>query len=194
MNQELDSTVLDHINLITGPAKKELKYMKDHDWSEVKNIKRRKNMYDLQHILVDRNINALIKLHNLASDNLGHPQVKSTIKLLLPFFHLLEKRYETVDKLFDWTKFVEEDFVKDEDSKGRSIESLQSEEIEFQSGVLKDLSTFKERLRKINFGEDSKVVTIPIFGDTPIPIVMSAAIENRYPEVKELVDKKLGNE
>ena len=101
-----------------------------------------------------------------------------------------------MDKKFDWTKFSDEDFdthSEEEDGK-KSVEKKQAEEIEFQHYVLKDYSAFKEKLRKINFGEDQAIVDIPIHGDTPVPIMMSEVIEERYPEVSELIKNKLENE
>ena len=66
-----------------------------------------------------------------------------------------------------------------------------ADEIEFQSGVLKDLSRFKENLRKINFGEESNDLDIPIHSDKPIPVIMAESVEARYPEIREFINKKL---
>jgi hypothetical protein len=177
----LDKKVQDHIDLVVPPAKKELKFIKDQDWSKVSHIGKRDSMYKLQHILNERNINALVKLYNLAEESLGHPDVKKSIKMLLEFYYILEKRYQEVDKKFDWTKF---------DQTEKDIEKKMAEEIEFQSGVLKNLSEFKERLRKINFGEESNDLDIPIHSDKPIPIIMSESIEQRYPEIREFINQK----
>ena len=77
-----------------------------------------------------------------------------------------------------------------EGGNGLTAEKKQELEIDFQSGVLKDYSKFKQDLRKINFGENVITVDIPIHGDTPIPIIMREMIENRYPEVKEFLQNK----
>ncbi len=178
----LDKKIDDHINLVIPPAKKELKFVRDNDWSDIPNLATRESMYKLQTILNERNLNALIKLYSLAEEELGNPEVRKSIKILIEFFYILEKRYMTVDKKFDWTKF-------DQTEKG--FEKRMELEIEFQSNVLKDLSNFKERLRKINFGEESSDLDIPIHSDKPIPLTMSRAIEERYPEIRDFINKKL---
>lgn len=178
----LDKKIDDHINLVIPPAKKELKFVRDNDWSDIPNLATRESMYKLQSILNERNLNTLIKLYSLAEEELGNPEVRKSIKILIEFFYILEKRYMTVDKKFDWTKF-------DQTEKG--FEKRMELEIEFQSNVLKDLSNFKERLRKINFGEESSDLDIPIHSDKPIPLTMSRAIEERYPEIRDFINKKL---
>ena len=178
----LDKKVQDHIDLVIPPAKKELKFIKEQDWSEISHLGKRESMYNLQSILNERNINALVKLYNLAEEDLGHPEVRKSIKILLEFYYILEKRYQNVDKKFDWTKF---------DQSEKDIEKKMADEIEFQSGVLKDLSRFKENLRKINFGEESNDLDIPIHSDKPIPVIMAESVEARYPEIREFINKKL---
>ena len=196
MSKYLDKKVLDNIEMVTPIAEKELKFIQSIDWSEINNLKKRETAYKLQDMLNSRNIDALIKLHSLALGDLSHPKVKRTVEVLISFYTLLEQRYINMDKKFDWTKFSDEDFdthSEEEDGK-KSVEKKQAEEIEFQHYVLKDYSAFKEKLRKINFGEDQAIVDIPIHGDTPVPIMMSEVIEERYPEVSELIKNKLENE
>ena len=196
MSKYLDKKVLDNIEMVTPIAEKELKFIQSIDWSEINNLKKRETAYKLQDMLNSRNIDALIKLHSLALGDLRHPKVKRTVDVLISFYTLLEQRYINMDKKFDWTKFSDEDFEthsEEEDGK-KSVEKKQAEEIEFQHYVLKDYSAFKEKLRKINFGEDQAIVDIPIHGDTPIPIMMSEVIEERYPEVSELIKNKLEDE
>jgi len=195
MENHLDKKIIDNIELIHPVAVKELKFIQEHDWSEIDNLKKRESAYKLQHILNSRNLSALEKLYKLASEDLGHPKVRATIDLLVGFYILLEERYINMDKKFDWTMFTDEDIPVDKDgNKVKSVEKKQEEEIAFQSGVLDDYSTFKESLRKINFGNDQALVDIPIFGDAPIPLLMSEIIEERYPEVTELMRKKLKGE
>lgn len=184
----LDKKVQDNIELITPPAKKELKFIKANDWSEVAGLKKRESMYDLQNILNSRNLTALEKLYSLAKDDLTHPDVRKTIKLLTEFYFILEKRYHNMSEKFDWTTYVDDIGV--EDGTGERAEKKQAEEIEFQSGVLKDYSRFKDKLRSINFGEDVITVDIPVHGDKPIPIIMKDMIESRYPEIDELIESK----
>lgn len=190
MSRKLDNRIQDQIDLIVPPAKKELTFIKkaDKNWSEVSNIDKRETMYKLQDLLNSRNIGALLKFHEIAKDELSHPDVKKTINLLLEFYFILEERYNNMEQKFDWTTYVDDYNV--EGGEGLKAEKKQEREITFQNGVLKDYSSFKEKLRRINFGEESLSIDIPVHGDIPIPIVMHEVMENRYPEIKEFIDKK----
>lgn len=187
-SRPLDNKIKDYIDLITPPAKKEINFIKNNDWSEVTLLKKRESMYKLQDKLNDRNLSSLLTLHELAKSDLTHPKVRSTIQLLLEFYYVLETRYYKMDEKYDWTTFLDDE--GSEGGNGLTAEKKQELEIDFQSGVLKDYSKFKQDLRKINFGENVITVDIPIHGDTPIPIIMREMIENRYPEVKEFLQNK----
>lgn len=182
---ELDPKIQDYIDLVVGPAKKELKYIEDNDWVTLTTFKRRESEYSLQHLLNNRNIKALIKFYGLAKNDLKHPKVKSTMDLLMKFYRILEERFLKVEKLYDWTTVFAD--VKNSEERKR-------EEIEFQSTVLKDLTGFKEELRKINFGNQSDTINVDMHSDIPIPFVMRVAIEERYPEVREFMDDKMNND
>lgn len=179
--EDLDEKIKDHIELIIAPAKKELDYIKGRDWSNISEFKKRESEYKLQEMLNHRNINALIKLHALAKNDLKHPEVKATMAILMQFYKILEKRYSNMETKFDWTTVYEGD--QDEEAK-------KMKEIEFQSGVLTDLTKHKSDLRKINFGEDTDEINIQMHADTPIPMMMADMVEGRYPEIKEFLKRK----
>jgi len=185
MANKLELKIKDYIDLIIGPAKKELKYIEINDWSSVSELKSRESEYDLQALLNHRNINALIKLHGLAKEDLKHPTVKATMSSLMKFYNTLEERYSNMEKKFDWTVAFEGE--KDEKLKKRA-------EIEFQSRVLADLTKHKENLRKINFGEESSEVNIVMHSDTPMPFMMREAMEDRYVEIADHMKLKMENE
>lgn len=176
----LDKKIEDHLDLTLPAAKKEIKFIKEHDWSKIPRLEKRESKYILQNILNDRNINALVKLHSLAKEDLGHPKVKDAVGIFLEFYKVLDERYAYVDKRFDWTKFDQED---------ENVEAKMEAEMKFQSEVLKNLTSFKERLRKINFGQETSTLDIPIYADKPIPLTMSQSLEERYPEIREHIDK-----
>jgi hypothetical protein len=182
--RSLDKKIQDQIDLIIPPAKKELDFIKrdDKDWSKIEDLEERETIYQLQDMLNSRNIAALTKFHDIAKDDLAHPDVKLAINLLLEFYYILESRYNSMEERFDWTAYSDKD--------GETAEKRQEPEIKFQHGVLKDYSKFKEDLRKINFGDDTISIDIPVHGDKPIPIIMRYMIEQRYPEIKEFIKSK----
>lgn len=183
MAKELDKKIQDHLDLTVPAAKKEINFIENLDWSKIPNLEKREKKYNVQNILNDRNINALVKLHAIAKEDLNHPVVKDSIKLFLKFYYILQDRYESVDKRFDWTKFDQDD---------ENVEAKQEAEMVFQAEVLKNLTIYRERLRKINFGEEDTGLDVPIHGDKPIPIAMKYIIEQRYPEIREKINERLG--
>ena len=181
MARALDKKIQDLLDLTLPAAKKELNFVKSVDWTDIDNLERREMKYNLQHKLNDRNLNVLVKLYHLAIEDLYHPDVKKAIKIFIEFYYILDKRYAVMDKKYDWTKF---------DQEAKDAESKMAAELSFQTEVLKNLTTFRERLRKINFGEESTALDIPIHSDKPVPITMSDSIEARYPEVREHIDAR----
>jgi hypothetical protein len=182
MSREIDKKIQDHLDLTVPAAKKELNFIENLDWSKIPNLEKREKKYNVQNILNDRNINALVKLHSIAKEDLSHPEVKKAVKLFLRFYYVLQERYSYVDKRFDWTKFDQDD---------DNVEAKMEAEMVFQAEVLKNLTIYRERLRKINFGEEDAGLDIPIHGDKPVPIAMQYVIEQRYPEIREKINERL---
>lgn len=182
MAKDLDKKIQDLLDLTLPAAKKELNFIQNHDWSLIEKLERRELKYNIQHILNDRNINVLVKLYSLAKEDLYHPKVKNAIEIFLKFYFVLDERYAVVDKKFDWTKFDQDD---------DDVEVKMESEMKFQTEVLKSLTTFRERLRKINFGEQSTALDIPIYSDKPVPLSLKSSIETRYPEVRELIEERI---
>ncbi len=182
---KLPPKIKDLIDLIEGPAKKEIKFIEDHDWSEISNIDKRESQFDLQNLISERNLKALIKLYNLAEEDLGHPTVRATIKLLMRFYTIMDERYSVLGNKYDWTSY---------DISEKGVEEKMEKEIKFQSGVLKNVQVYRESLRKINFGDETKEINLQIYGDIPIPFMMAAAIEESFPEVVEFLEKKRAEE
>ena len=178
--QKLDDKIKDYLDLVVPAAKKELEFVEANDWSIEKKEVRRKKIYNLQKKFNDRNSVALTQLYSMAGDNLKHPKIKAAIALLGKFYTHLEARYHVMDAAFEWTSI---DIDKDTDQK---IEK----ELDFQSSVREDLLNIKKKLREINFGEESDEIKIPVFKDQAIPLIMSKAIEKRYPQIREKLKKE----
>lgn len=180
MSNKLPTKIQDHLDLRLKPAKKALKYIEDNDWSLISGIVPRDSEYKLQHLLNNKNIDALISLYEIAIEDLGHPQVKSAIDIFVKFFTILEKRFIVMEKNYDWTVIFEGE--KDEHEKKKA-------EIEFQTGVLANLTDFKHKLRKINFGEESTEINLPIHGGEVVPMMMRQIAEQQFPEIIEYTKK-----
>jgi hypothetical protein len=179
-NKQLDSTIEDFISTFEETSRKEIKFILDNNWCEIKDKKIRGSRHDLQVLLIERNLNQAIKLHALCKGDTKHPKVKSVMEMLLKFVKTYEERKELHFKSENWMEYLDIGLT----------EADIRLEIEFQSEILKNLSEYKEKLRKINFGEDSAVIDIPIYGSIPVPLMMSSIIEERYPEIVEFLAKK----
>lgn len=184
---KLNSKVQDYLDLHFGPAKKALNYVQDNDWSDIAKVIPREDEYDIQHLLTNKNIKSFIELYNTAevAEQLDHPKVREAIVLFLEFFNLLESRFEVMEEKYDWATIFKG--VKDEKTKKKA-------EIEFQTKVLSHLDNFKKNLRKINFGDMSSEINIAIFNDTPIPFMMQEEAEEKFPELREYMEKKAKGE
>lgn len=181
----LDPAVDGFIKRILPPAKKELKYIKDEDWSEIKNIKTRKNNYDVHHVITDRNIKYAIKLYKMAGEDVEKPRVKTTLDFLIGFFNILDERYSQMVEKFDYTALNLEE--EEETNKMKF-------EVEFQSTVLNHINSMEASLRTINFGGESDELHIEFHGKQPIPFMMSETMEKKYPDIKKFLEKKANKE
>lgn len=179
-NNQLDPTIEDFLSTFEETSKKEIKFVVDNNWSLLEDRKTRISRHDLEVLLVERNVSHAIKLFALCKGDTKHPRIKSIMEVLLKFFKIYEGRKESYLKKENWLEYLD---------KGLSEVDVRAE-IEFQSSILKNIAEYKEKLRKINFGEDSTVIDIPIHANTPIPLMMSDVIEERYPEIKEFIEKK----
>ena len=177
----LNSEVESYLKRVLPQAKKELKYNKNEDWSKIKSVPTRENVYKIQDLLVHRNIETALKLYKLAGEDVKNKRVKDSLAILVEFFTILDERYSSMIEEFDWTTFK-----LDEKDANKRVE----EEVKFQSGVLDDINKYEIKLKSINFGDESDDVSVSFYGNIPAPLMMSSMIEEIYPEVKEAVNKK----
>ena len=178
--QQLDPTIEDFLSTFEETSKKEVNYIIANDWTTQPDRGIRESRHDLEVLLVERNTSTAEKLFTLCKGDTKHPRVKSALDLLIKFFSIYQERKEKYMRSEDWTLYAID---------GKNDSDIRAE-IEFQSEILKNISKYKEKLRKINFGEDSAVVDIQIFGNVSIPLMMSDIIEERYPEIKDFLLKK----
>lgn len=181
MKNELSAELDSYIKRVLPQAKKELKYVKNEDWSSIESVSVRSNVYKIQNLLVDRNVKTAVKLYGLASEDLSNKRVKAALAILIDFFKVADTRYKTMIDAFDWTTF---DLI---DTKGTD---RVKKEVEFQAEVLDDINTLENRLRAINFGGESDELSLSFHSDTPAPFMMSDMLEDFYPEIKDYLKRK----
>jgi hypothetical protein len=181
MAEELSEDILDFIDEIKITTRKEKSYLNSIDWSVLDTLSEREEEYDLQNLLVNRALSNAETLFKLAKADIRNAKVKVMLEELLSLFKIHDKRSNTYLKTQDWTAVIEGvDGVKINKKK----------EIEFQSAIQKNSVDFRSKSRKININEEGQTIDIPIFSNIPIPLLMIDQIQERYPEVKEMLDEK----
>lgn len=182
MADNLDTTLEDLISSIEETTRREYSFVKNDDWTTVDKNELRKGRHDLHFNLTNKAVLNSKKVFSVAGTDLKHPRIKKLMKTLLGFFELYSSRGNKYLLEKDWTKFLEN---------GEGNEGDANFEIEFQNNISNNIFKFKTDLKGINDGEEITTVAVSTFNDTPIPLAMKDVIFERYPEVKELVDKKL---
>lgn len=181
MAEELSEDILDFIDEIKITTRKEKSYLNSIDWSVLDTLSEREEEYDLQNLLVNRALSNAETLFKLAKADIRNAKVKVMLEELLSLFKIHDKRSNIYLKTQDWTAVIEGvDGVKINKKK----------EIEFQSAIQKNSVDFRSKARKINLNEEGQTIDIPIFSNIPIPLLMIDLIQERYPEVKEMLDEK----
>ncbi len=181
MAEELSEDILDFIEEIKITTRKEKSYLNSIDWSILDTLSEREEEYGLQNLLVHRALSNADTLFKLAKADIRNVKVKSMLEELLSLFKIHDKRSNNYLKTQDWTSVIEGVDGKKLDKK---------REIEFQSAIQKNSVDFRSKSRKININEEGQTIDIPIFSNIPIPLLMIDQIQERYPEVKDMLEEK----
>ena len=183
-NEEINVSVESFLDTIEKTINNELKFVKSNDWTKKATIKERNDLHDLQFLLTDRSVKHANKLYSLSvqAGNDDSKKVKDMLKLLLTFYKLYEERYDYYTNKQDYNKILD-----DVETEKINIKA----EIEFQSDLVKNLTSFKETVRKIDINGESTKNQIQVFNDIPIPFLMKKAVINRYSSIGEKYEQKL---
>jgi hypothetical protein len=176
--EKLKQDIVDFIESVDVTTDREFDYMKANDWTDLgRDFSVREEEYSLQHLLTTRSLNNAEVLYKKAKEDLNHPDVKKAFDKFFKFLKLHEQRSESYLLSMDWVS--------------SELNAAQKRaEIEFQSTILKNITKCREDARKINYGEESLKVTLPIHGDIPAPLIMKDKLESRYPEIKKYLEKR----
>lgn len=180
MAEQLNEDIQDFIDSISITAKKEASYIKKNNWADISDPKFRSEEFDLQNLLIERNLSHASSLYKLSKADLKHPAVKSMLDELIAPFRIHGERITKYILESDWTEQLTE---------GASRGAMK-QEIEFQSEINRNLAKFKADVRKLNYSDEAQSVDIQIYGDVPIPLLMNSALEARFSEISEMLAKK----
>lgn len=79
--------------------------------------------------------------------------------------------------------FLENDWLKE------TKKDKQLEEMTFQSNMMTDFNSIKDKLQKLNLDNEVVALDIKIHSDKVIPLLMKDIMEEKYPEIKDFREK-----
>jgi hypothetical protein len=180
MAEELNEDITDFIESISITSKKEALYIKKNNWAELEDPTFREDEYKLQDLLISRSLSHASSLFSLAKADLKDPIVRKMLDSLIDVFAIHRDRISKYLLESDWTEQITEG----------SSRGLMKAEIEFQSLMNKNIAKFKADVRKLNYSEESQHIDIQTYGDQKIPLLMNSILENRFPEITEMLRVK----
>lgn len=170
---ELEGSVEDFLDTVNITLSKELKFIKENDWSLVSDRKKRIELHDLQSLITDRGVKNAARLYELCKQDTSPKFIKSSMKKFIEMYEVYNARYESYTEKEDWTTYIDR------------VDEM-SGEIEFQSDIQKNVGSFKVILRKINFGGEGNNIEIVFRDNAPGPFMMQNKLEELYPEILKI--------
>lgn len=174
--KKLDPTLEDFLKPLEDPIKKEVKFLENNDWTTDKNRGKRKSALEVHTMITDRALNNAGSLYKLSKGDLDHPRLKSIFEIYSKIYKLFEGRYYSYVEKEDWTTYED----------GKEV----TDELELQSDARKSLTKFSSVMRDINFGDEVNSHNVHTFNNTPIPLMMKELVEERWPEIKDYLEKR----
>lgn len=158
----------------------------ENDWTKVENFSRKEDTHKLHLLLTKRSVDYADKLLGIASTNGDSEKrvVKDMLKKLTKFFTVYDNNYFKYVEDQDWTAMLANEVSK---KKG---ESTASQELEFQSDLTKNLASMRAVILKIAKLEDKSYIKIPIFNDRPAPFLMDEAFEEKFSELRDVMEER----
>ncbi len=108
--------------------------------------------------------------------------------MLLEFEFLYRSRYELYKGIQDWTGPAYE--ISADDGEDENPEKNVEAEATFQSDILKNVQSYKNKLKSVSISGDSKGFVPPIFQNIPLGLMFSEMAEERYPEILVALEGK----
>ena len=176
----LNYEIQDFIETSLDPLKNEYNFIKKSDWTKAVNDKAKEREYNILHLITQRALKTAKDLNAIAKNDLAHPAVKEVMDLCKSVYDIYEKYYSEYTKAQKWENFLDE---------GKDLTAMELE-MRFQNDLRDQLNTHKRNVRSINFGDIEDRVEVRTFNDTPLPLFMRDLVEEKFPEVKELLDKQ----
>jgi hypothetical protein len=183
--EELPENIQNEVTTLTEVTSNEITFIKSKDWVNDPDRSSRMKKYKLHARFTDNAVENATKFYAIAKDYVHYESVKGLLTTFIEFVDIFSKNFENYKKLQVWTNYPD---TTDEELIAIEVEAT------FQSDILNQLQTFKNKLKKIDISDaDSKLnkVVLPIFQDTPLGIMLMDQVFERYPITEVIVNKKL---
>ena len=187
---KLSLEVKNYMSNYKEALEKELSYVKSKNWALEEDVFTRDKIHKRQKLITERNLVKLKHFAKITEDLRTFKTVQSFISILNEFMDIYIERFENCAILYDWTTYEETKSHLMEDE----IDKLIDDEAGFQSEALDNVNKFRLEVKKLNLDNSLDSVDVPIYGDTPIPLIMRNHVEELYPMIKEYLNRDVEEE
>jgi ElaB/YqjD/DUF883 family membrane-anchored ribosome-binding protein len=156
------------------------KYLKDVDWTNILERKDRINEHKLH-----------LKLVNSLTDKLEHVVTEAGEDNLKKDVKIKNFVESVIKEVKNYTKRTS-DYFRKERWQDYPDQEDKSAELDFQDTILKEMLKIKKRVSSLKLDEEKKEIYVKVYADAILSLPMRQVIEERYPNVKEYMEKKLG--
>lgn len=179
---EEDLSVEDYISSFKTIIPNQLAYVKANDWTKEPLRTLRASQYRIQEGFLSQANDHAVMLQTIATD-IDSNRVKEWAEVLTEFHKIFEERCLRYFEEENWSTYLEQGKTADDVDKEASL----------QTEIAKALAKSKSKIRKLNFGE-TKMINIGLVGNVKAPLMMKDVIENKFPAVKEFIEKRFADE
>lgn len=190
MTEELHTETEGLLITLNKVIDKELAFVSNpaNNWTEISDFKKKEDTHDLHLHFTKRSVSYADKLLGIASKNGDQDkrEVKEMLKKLSRFFTIYDNNYFSYIETQDWTVMLATEMSGGEKEGDTSI----GKELKFQSNLTQHLADMRSVMLKIAKLEDKSYIKIPIFNDRPAPFLMDEAFEEKFSELKDVMEEK----
>jgi hypothetical protein len=184
--EEIGEDLLNEIELLLEPAKKELDYISKNNWIEEPSRNVRIKKHKIQENFTGNVVQNLSEFFPKIKAYTNNEIVRNLVETLLKFPETYSNRFEEYKKIQDWSNYP----ILEEDKDSTFDVELESA---FQSGILRNIQSWKNKLKRVTLDSSLDSFVLPVVKNTNLGIMFSDYVFEKYPETKEIVDRKFSN-
>jgi hypothetical protein len=162
-----------------GTLNKEWQFVNDYPWKDKGTVKDRSDAYSLHYLITSKRIDTAEKIVKLAGKEGkgGRKDVSKVNREAKKFFEFFKEACEQYIGQADYVTLVEE---------GGNVAA----EINFQTEISHKLFTLQSKMKGISDSTKESKVSVSLFGDVNIPILLRDIAEQEFPEIKSYLNER----